>query len=88
MKSKGLRLAGAFLIFSGVILFYCSLGSAETHEYIGAQKCKMCHQKPEQGEQYRIWQESNESKAYETLATPEAKETAAKMGTNNRPTSG
>lgn len=58
------------------------------HEFVGAAKCAICHKKPEQGEQFRIWQESKHAKAFETLGTPEAKEQAAKLGIENPQTSG
>ncbi len=58
------------------------------HEFVGAAKCALCHKKPEQGEQYRIWQESKHAKALETLKTPEAKEIAAKQGIDDPATSG
>ncbi|MBI4549529.1 MAG: cytochrome c family protein [Candidatus Omnitrophica bacterium] len=58
------------------------------HEYTGVKMCSMCHKKPEQGEQLRIWQESAHSKAYQTLTTPAAKETAAKLGIEDPTTSG
>ncbi len=58
------------------------------HEFVGVAKCKMCHQKPDKGEQYKIWQESKHSKAFETLGTPAAKEQAAKLGISDPQTSG
>lgn len=54
-----------------------------SYEYIGAGKCKICHKKPEQGEQYRIWSESAHAKAFETLASPEALAEAKKRGIEN-----
>ncbi len=48
-------------------------------EFIGVEKCKMCHKKPEQGEQYTKWMEGPHSKAYTTLASDKAKEIAKKM---------
>ena len=85
------------MISSAVVLGVCavmlmwggeiSLAGAE-HEFVGAAKCKMCHQKPDQGEQYKIWQESKHAKALETLKTPAAKEVAAKLGIEDPSTSG
>ncbi len=76
-------------IFAGLFLFFISLSAAAPeHEFVGAQKCKMCHQKPEQGEQYHIWQESKHAKAMESLKTPEAKEIAVKLGIDDPATSG
>lgn len=62
--------------------------AADAHEYIGAKKCSLCHKKPEEGEQFRIWQESKHAKAFETLGTAEAKEAAAKLGISDPQTSG
>lgn len=49
-------------------------------KYVGVAKCKMCHKKPEEGAQYDIWLKSKHAKAFETLASPEAKADAAKKG--------
>jgi hypothetical protein len=49
-------------------------------KYIGAKGCKMCHNTEKQGKQYPIWQASQHSKAYATLASEEAKAIAKKMG--------
>jgi hypothetical protein len=49
------------------------LSSAQQFKYIGAAKCKMCHNKKEKGSQYDIWKSKPHAKAFETLATPEAK---------------
>jgi len=46
------------------------------HEIIGAPKCKTCH-KAKTGDQWKIWTESAHAKAFETLASEEAKKIAA-----------
>jgi hypothetical protein len=46
---------------------------AQTKEYIGAAKCKMCHNKPPQGEQYNKWASSAHAKAMASLKGDEAK---------------
>jgi hypothetical protein len=51
--------------------------------YIGAERCKTCHRKAEEGDQFGIWQNSKHAKAFETLGTPKAKEVAAKQGIDN-----
>ncbi|MDH3457110.1 MAG: multiheme c-type cytochrome [Gemmatimonadota bacterium] len=48
--------------------------------FVGAAKCKTCHKKPENGEQFKIWSESAHAKAYETLASEAAKKIAADKG--------
>jgi len=49
-------------------------------EYIGATKCKMCHNTAKQGEIYKIWSATAHAKAYETLAGEKAKEVAKAKG--------
>ncbi len=46
--------------------------------FIGADKCKICHKTKKQGEQYKKWSEGPHAKAYEALASEEAKAVAAK----------
>lgn len=81
---------GTFMKLIFLILFFCVPASlyAEEHEFVGVKKCALCHKKAEQGEQVRIWQESKHAKAFESLATPEAKEFAAKRGVSDPQTSG
>src|SRR3989338_4718015 len=84
---NNLKQTAMFLCVS-LVLIIPSWAEAPAHEFIGANKCKMCHQKPEQGEQYRKWQESKHAHALDSLATPEAKEVAKKLGIENPQTSG
>lgn len=48
------------------------------HELVGASKCKSCHKKI--GNPYALWLKSEHAKAFETLASPEAKKIAADKG--------
>jgi len=41
--------------------------TAQDYEYIGAAKCKMCHNKPATGAQYKQWAASKHAKAMESL---------------------
>jgi hypothetical protein len=47
--------------------------SGENH-YIGAEKCKNCHQAEASGNQFAAWQKMEHAKAYATLASDKAKE--------------
>ena len=64
-------------IFSSVLI--CGLvlavtpANAQQKEYIGAAKCKMCHNKPPTGEQYNKWAASPHAKAMAALKGDEAK---------------
>ena len=58
------------LIFlCGMVVLSISFANAQGAQYIGAAKCKMCHNKAEKGEQYNKW-----------LASPHAKAMAALKG--------
>ncbi len=54
--------------------------AASTSIYVGASKCKSCHNKETRGEVYNKWTEMKHSKAYETLASPEALKIGKKLG--------
>lgn len=55
-------------------------GEKEEYEYIGVKKCSMCHKGEKAGGQYEQWTKTLHAKAYETLATPQAKEIGKKLG--------
>lgn len=64
-----------------MMLSYSPAANAgEQREFVGTGKCKICHKKAEDGEQYGIWEKSAHAKAYETLAGDEAKAIAQKKG--------
>lgn len=50
------------------------------HEYIGAVKCKSCHEKTEMGDQYGSWLKTKHATALETLAGDQAKKWATEAG--------
>ena len=60
------------LLFT-MLIFVLGL-SAQDYEYIGAKKCKMCHNKAEKGEQYNKWLGNAHAKAMESLNAEEAKD--------------
>lgn len=41
---------------------------AQQFKYIGADKCKVCHNGPAKGDQYKIWSESLHSQAMKSLS--------------------
>ena len=57
-------------------------------EYVGASKCKMCHNSAQKGQQYKKWNEAKHAQAYAVLASDEAKKTAAKLGITDPQKSG
>ena len=46
--------------------------NAQDFEYIGANKCKMCHNKPATGAQFTKWSGLKHAKAMESLSSPES----------------
>jgi hypothetical protein len=51
---------------------------AQQFKYIGAEKCKMCHNTPAKGDQYKKWSESLHAQAIKSLSSPAALEYAKK----------
>jgi hypothetical protein len=78
MRTLSITVVAAFVLVSAVALM-----SAETPAvpaYIGAAKCKMCHNSKAKGEQYTKWKAESHSKAFETLKNDPSKAIAKKMG--------
>lgn len=61
-------------VFSGVFL------SAQTFKYIGADKCKTCHNKPATGDQYGQWIKTLHAKSLRSLTSQESLDYAKKNG--------
>ena len=55
-------------------------GKASANKYIGADKCKNCHQSEASGNAYGVWHKEAHSKAFENLASDKAKEIAKQKG--------
>jgi hypothetical protein len=67
-------------LFSTVLLLGAVPASAAPHKYVGVKKCKSCHKKEAIGNQYGKWLDAKHSKAYENLASDDAKKAAAEKG--------
>mgnify|MGYP000857339906 FL=1 len=77
----------AFLSLSVLFMAFSSSPKedAKKNKYLGANTCaKMCHKTEKQGEQLKIWQESDHSKAYKTLLKPESDEISKKLGKGDK----
>jgi len=59
-----------FLI--GMVILTIGLVTAEDFKYIGAAKCKMCHNKADKGEQFNKWAASPHAKAMDRLKGADA----------------
>lgn len=78
-----LAVAGSFLLTAANASFDAPSAPAPARadkQFIGAAKCKNCHDKEESGNQYGAWQAAGHSKAFEALGKPEAVEAAATRG--------
>ncbi len=64
-------LIACFLLFLGGNYL-----NAQEYEYIGAAKCKTCHNKPAKGAQYKQWLGTKHAKAMESLVGDEKKDPA------------
>lgn len=58
---------------------------APKFEYVGANKCKVCHSSKKKGAQYKKWDTTAHAKSYKTLLTDEAKEIAKARGMEEEP---
>ncbi len=68
-----------FLIIFAVLIAG-SVASAQNFKYIGADKCKPCHNKPATGDQYNKWLKDPHSRAMKSLSSPESIEWGKKNG--------
>ncbi len=74
---KHLIMVVSLLVLGGLFLGMAPDAMAD-HELVGASKCKSCHKKI--GNPYKIWLDTEHSKAFETLASAESRKIAADMG--------
>jgi len=80
MRKRKYYIGCLFFITLSFVFGIFPFAYALDHEFVGVAKCKMCHKKPEQGEQFTIWEKTGHAKAFETLGSPEAKGFAEKLG--------
>lgn len=73
------RVSSLVLTIVILVAFSIPLIAADA-QYIGANKCKMCHISAKRGAQFKKWQDGPHAKAYTVLASPEAKAVATKLG--------
>jgi hypothetical protein len=68
------------LLLVFLTLFLMNAVSAQTYKYIGADKCKMCHNKPATGEQYNKWLKDPHSQSMKSLSSQASLDYAKKNG--------
>jgi hypothetical protein len=57
----------------GMVVLSFSFVNAQTAKYVGAAKCKMCHNKAEKGAQFSEWQAGPHANALKVLKGDELK---------------
>lgn len=76
----------ATLVGLSVLALCLSSGASvadDEHDYVGVAKCRTCHKKEAIGNQYGVWLDSKHAKAYETLASDNARKWAAEAGVDD-----
>lgn len=56
----------------GMVVFSIAIVNAQDFKYIGAAKCKMCHNKADKGEQFNKWAATPHAKAMDRLKGADA----------------
>jgi predicted CxxxxCH...CXXCH cytochrome family protein len=74
-----LMMSASYAVEPGTDLSPLPEWSAE-YSFVGVAGCQMCHRSPAKGNQFGQWQGTTHSKAYERLASAEAKAVGAKVG--------
>lgn len=64
------------VVIFALVYMVAAVAVAGEREFVGATKCKTCHNSAKKGKMYDIWLESAHSKAYEVLASEKAKDIA------------
>lgn len=72
-----------FSYFLVIFIVFAFTANAQ-NSFVGAKTCGMCHKKPDQGEQLKIWEESGHANAYKTLLTEEADKIAGGKAVENK----
>jgi len=68
------------IILICIVALLVDVVSAQTFKYIGADKCKLCHNKPATGDQYAKWLKDPHSQAIKTLSNQASLDYAKKNG--------
>lgn len=77
-------------VVSFIILVLVGIGPAlaateAEPTYVESNKCKLCHNKPDEGAQYNVWKEMRHAQAFETLLGDRAIAVAKEQGVQALP---
>ncbi len=86
----GVVFAVVFSIFCLAIILWPAIDASAAeppakHTFVGVAVCSVCHKSDAKGNQFKHWQDSKHSHAYELLGTPAAKAVAVKAGLKGDP---
>lgn len=75
------------LVLAAALALTAGLAQAQDDKaaYIGAEQCKVCHDKKPEGAQFSVWKDMMHAKAFETLKTDAAKKAAEERGITKPP---
>ena len=62
------------------LLLFFMIGTLVAQDYVGAAKCKACHNSESKGAQFSKWEATRHANSFETLKSEKAAEIAAKKG--------
>ena len=71
-------LSKSFILIAALVFLGGNALMAQKFKYIGAEKCKMCHNTPKVGDQYKKWKESLHAQALKSLSNEKSLEYAKK----------
>jgi len=78
------RIAGAVAIATcALALVLTGTADAKKNRYVGAKKCKKCHDGKDKGDQHAVWKKMKHANAYKVLASADAKKVGKKHGVAN-----
>lgn len=78
-RSRVLFAIGIGIVVGMVTILQSTAGDGD-HAFVGADKCKMCHNSEAKGAQYTKWSQTPHAKAYAALASEPAKKIASEKG--------
>jgi hypothetical protein len=82
LSNRGVRVCGLLAACAGIAAFgyLAAEENADTTKFLGAAKCKYCHQSTRSGNQFAKWEKMEHANAYATLGKDAAREVARKLG--------
>ncbi len=91
IKNKEVLMRNKILVSALLAIFVMSFASMagsgdKEFKYVGAKKCKTCHNSDKNGAQFKLWSGKAHAKAYESLKSDAAKEKAKAAKVEGDPT--